>query len=78
MNGYWVFRTRYGVASVRQLSDGRYGAFWDDENLGSYLRPGQAAEDLAGGSTHWPSSGVNPGTLGIPDDLSDWTFQPYR
>jgi len=50
----------------------RFHVIYDDEDLGSYATPQQAVDDLAGGHTYWPSSGLDPSELGIPEDLSFW------
>jgi len=53
-------------------SGGRFQPVYDDESLGSYARPEQAAEDVAGGHTFSISSGIDTATLEIPEDLSEW------
>lgn len=45
---------------------------YNGESLGSYDSPRQAADSVAAGLTFFPSNGVDPGTLSIPDDLRDW------
>lgn len=67
----WYFRTRAEVVSIRPVQ-GRWCIFYGDENLGSYHSPAAAADDAAGGHTFTPSSGVDLGSLGIPEDLGDW------
>ena len=71
MRPLFVFNTRIGPFYIAEHED-RFHPVHDDESLGSYARAEQAAEDLAGGYTFWPSSGVDPETLGIPDDLGEW------
>jgi hypothetical protein len=44
----------------------------EDEDLGNYINAQQAADDLAGGHTFTPSSGIDTSQLGIPGDLSEW------
>jgi hypothetical protein len=66
----WIFRTRVGVFCVR-FFNGRYHALFGDENLGNYATPQQAAEDLAGGYTDWPSCG-DPSRFGLPSDIGEW------
>lgn len=73
MNGYWQHPTRAGLARIVWLN-GYWCAVLGDENLGGYTTPGQALDDLAGGHTYWPSSGIDPSTLGLPDELRDWEF----
>lgn len=51
----------------------RYIAALEDENLGSYASAEQALDDLAGGSTSWPSVG-DPRKFGLPDELGEWEF----
>ena len=67
----WSYKTRKGTFFIVER-DGRFHVIYDDEDLGSYSTPEQAADDLAGGHTSWPSSGVDPGELGISEDLGDW------
>ena len=67
----YIFRTRAGCFFIVERS-GCWHALFQDENLGSYTTPQQAADDLAGGHTISPSSGVDTASLGISDDISDW------
>jgi hypothetical protein len=69
--GFWKYRTRVGTFFVRQ-SHGRWHALFEDESLGSYQTPAHALDDLVGGHTFWPSNGVDPSTVGLPTDLSEW------
>jgi hypothetical protein len=66
---YWP--TRIGTFYIAE-QDGRFHPVFDDDALGSYARPEQAAEDLAGGYTFALSSGADTASLGIPVDLADW------
>lgn len=74
------FHTRAGSFEIRpsRPAPGRWEVWHDDEQLGSYSNPHQAAEDVAGGYTFFPSSGIDPGELGISDDLGDWDVVPIR
>jgi hypothetical protein len=63
--------TRIGPFYVAE-HNGRFHPVYDDESLGSYATPEQAAEDVAGGHTFSISSGVDTATLGIPEDISEW------
>lgn len=71
----WVFRTRKGRFSIRprrdELSQLRFEVWFEDSFLGAYVSAQAAVEELAGGSTDWPSS-WDPSDLDIPDDLSEW------
>ena len=51
---------------------GRFHPVFREESLGSYATAQQAVEDLAGGHTFSISGGIDPSSLGIPDQLEDW------
>jgi hypothetical protein len=67
----FVCNTRIGPFYIAE-SGGRFHAVYEDESLGSYARPEQAAEDVAGGHTFSISSGIDIATLGMPEELSEW------
>ena len=67
----YFYETRVGMFFVVPR-EGRWHIIFDDEDLGSYVNPSQAADDLAGGHTFSPSSGIDTAALGIPEDISDW------
>lgn len=67
----YIYRTRVGVFSIA-LMNGRWHAVFDNDSLGSYISPQQAADDLAGGHTFTPSNGIDTSTLGIPEDIREW------
>lgn len=69
----WTFQTRHGRWAIARDAQGRWHPMLGDEALGPYPSPQSALDDLVGGHSHWPSSGVDPSTCGLPDDLSDWT-----
>ena len=71
----YVFETSEGLFYIGER-DGRFHPIYDDEDLGSYAQPWQAAEDLAGGHTTSPSSGIDTAKLGIPADIGDWEKVP--
>ena len=75
MNGYWQHPTRIGLARIVFFS-GAWHAAIGEESLGAYSTPEQALDDLANGTTYWPSCGTDPSTLGMPDELGDWEFIP--
>lgn len=77
MRGHWEFTTRKGTFSIRQSQDGRWHPWFRDEDLGSYWSPEQALDDVSGGHTFTPSCG-DTSRLGLPEDLSEWTFVPSR
>lgn len=77
MAGYYRFSTRVGEFRIRQEPNGRWQAMFEDEGLGSYEHPWQAAEDLAGGHTFMPSCG-DSAKFGLPEELSDWQFVRAR
>jgi hypothetical protein len=71
MRNLFVWNTRIGPFYIAELG-GRFHPVYDNERLGSYARPEQAAEDVAGGHTFSISSEIDTATLGIPEDLSKW------
>jgi hypothetical protein len=71
--GFWKHRTKVGTFSIRN-TQGRWHALFEDDSLGSYATPDQAVGDPVGGHTFLPSNGVDPSTLGLPDDLAEWEF----
>lgn len=77
MSNYYRFKTSAGEFRIVPERSGRWKAMFEDEGLGSYASPDQAAEDLAGGHTFWPSCGDTAG-LGIPEETSGWTFVRAR
>lgn len=66
----YKFETAAGTFYIAERG-GRFHPVFNDESLGSYATPQQAAEDLADGHAFKPSD-VDPSALGIPDDLSEW------
>lgn len=70
----YKFESKVGPIYIK-LQDGHWHVIHDDENLGSYATAQLALDDLVGGHTYWPSSGVDPSTLGISDDFEDWVAE---
>ncbi|SNB71722.1 hypothetical protein SAMN06265338_104203 [Rhodoblastus acidophilus] len=71
----WYWNTRKGTVWIvprQDLGSIRYHVVYDDEALGSYHSPQQAADDVAGGHTFGPSNGVDLGSLGISNNIADW------
>lgn len=64
--------TRKGPVFIGRSQDGRFHVLWNEEDLGGYSSLQAAVSEVAGGHTDWPSSGVDPSTLGISDDPADW------
>ncbi len=81
---YYQYATRGGTVSLLPEAGGRYKVMFGDQNLGSYHSPEAAADDVSGGHTLSPSSGMDLGELGIPADLGEWekktfaTIKPLR
>ena len=73
MREHWQCRTRHGTFSIRPFNDG-WSPYFEDENLGWYHSPNSALDDLVGGHTISPSSGVDTADCGLPDELSEWTL----
>lgn len=71
MRNLFIWDTRIGPFYIAE-SDGRFHPVYQDESLGSYATPEQAAEDLARGHTFSVSGGTDTARLGIPEDVSEW------
>lgn len=70
----YSYQTKIGIFYIVKRA-GRWHAIYQDESLGSYIYPQQAADDLAGGHTFLISSGVDTATLGMPEDISEWSLR---
>ena len=71
MRKLFVWNTKIGPFYIAEFQ-GRFHPVFEDDSLGSYSTPQQAAEDLAGGHTFSISSGIDTANLGIPDDITEW------
>lgn len=76
MRQLYVFQTRIGPFYIGKDDNGRFHPIHDDEDLGSYVSSGQAADDLAGGHTTSISCDIETDTLGIPEDIAEWERLP--
>jgi hypothetical protein len=70
----YSYQTKIGVFYIIHRN-GRWLAMYEDENLGGYISPQQAADDLSGGHTLSLSNGIDTSTLGIPEDISEWSYK---
>lgn len=75
MRKLFRFETQRGPFFIAGERD-RFHVVFEDESLGSYATPQQAAEDVAGGHTFSPPGGFDTATLGIPYDVSEWERLP--
>jgi hypothetical protein len=71
MRKLYAWDTRLGPFYIAE-SNGRFHPIYEDDSLGSYTTPRQAAENLAQGQTFSISGGVDTATLGIPEDIDEW------
>ncbi|KZM48266.1 hypothetical protein [Labrenzia sp. OB1] len=76
VKGFWRYQAGDCAFSIRP-HNGFWVPFFEDEHLGTYQSPQIALQELVGGSTFTPSSGVWPAELELPDDLSDWVYVPF-
>ena len=67
----YSYQTKIGVFYIKH-HNGRWHAMYQDENLGSYISPQQAVDDLTGGHTFSLSNGIDTSRLNIPEDISEW------
>lgn len=72
MKPLYKFNTKIGTFYIAQSSDCRFHPLYDNESLGSYAEPWQAAADLAGGHTFSIPCGQDTSLLGIPKHHSEW------
>ena len=73
MQTLYTFQTDKGVARIDKNPKNRlFHAIFNEESLGSYPSPEQAAEELSAGCTFIPVSGVEIANLGIPNELGNW------
>jgi len=68
---FYRFTSKKGAFYIKPKS-GLWHPFFEDEDLGGYTTPQTALDDLAGGHTFFPSSGLDPSTCGLPDEVGDW------
>ena len=70
---YFYYTTPKGVVSIVQRR-GRWHVIFEDADLGSYVSAHVAADDIGGGHTATPPSGIDLGSLRIPKELEEWTY----
>lgn len=70
----YIYRTRAGEFQIVKRGD-RWHVIYQGESLGSYDSPRLAASDVSGGHTFSTSNGVDPGVLGIPEDITEWELR---
>jgi hypothetical protein len=72
MQKLYVWNSAVGPFYIAKSGDGRFHAIYENQPLGSYDRPDQAAAQLAGGHTFKLGDGIDTSRLGIPADLTKW------
>ena len=70
----YFYETRVGTFFIGPR-ERRWHIMFDDEDLGSYVNPIQAADDLASGHTRSPSSRIDTATLDIPEAITEWSVR---
>lgn len=75
MRGYY-FQTKSGTAAVVFAQGSWHTVFAGEDLGGGYQTAQSAADDLVGGYTFTPSSGIDTSRLGIPVDVADWEWSP--
>jgi hypothetical protein len=79
MRTLYTFQTDKGMARIDQNPKNRlFHAIFNEESLGSYPSPEQAAEELSAGCTFALVSGIEIETLGIPSELGSWIRELVR
>ena len=74
---FYRSRTTAGDFKIVPLTNGRWLAMFENENLGSYDSAEKALYDLSGGHSDWPSCG-DPSSFNLPDELQDWEVVRVR
>lgn len=70
----FAYKTKVGTFIIEyRTSNNRWHVLLNGDALNHYITPQQAADDLAGGHIDTPE-GYDTSTLGISDDISDWTI----
>jgi hypothetical protein len=73
----YEYKTKHGIVSLVPQANGRYQVMFQEEGLGSYHTARAAASDVSGGHTFTPSSGIDLGSLNIPEDINEWHKKPF-
>ena len=68
----WEYKTDAGTFYIVERL-GRFHIMFEDQDLGGYDLPEQAADHLTSGHTFSPTCGLDPAALGVPEDISGWT-----
>ena len=69
----WTFQNSNGLWAIARGSEGRWHPMLGNDALGSYYSAEAALDDLVGGHTFRPPSGLDPSTCELPEDLSNWS-----
>ena len=69
----YLYHTKVGAFAIIHRAD-RWHITFRNEVLGSYEYAQQAAKDLACGHTSTPPGWLDTSKLGIPEDISEWTW----
>lgn len=67
----YYYRTPVGTFLIVERL-GRWHVIFNDESLGSYATPQQAADDLVGGHTFSVGKGIDASKLGMSSDVGEW------
>lgn len=67
-----AYRTPHGLWNVRYHA-GKYVPYFNNQRLHplGYPSPEVAVEEISSGGCEWPGV-LNPGDLGISDDITQW------
>jgi len=73
MNNY-LYNTDIGTFEIRQTGHERYQLWIEEEMLGEYAAPEEAAADVAGFNTDYPEwDKLQNDIQNVPLTLADWT-----
>lgn len=72
MRGHYIYRTPFGTFFIRFQPAGHWHVFLEEQDLGGYATPEQAAAALSGDHFFWAASGIDRALAAPPCELSKW------
>ena len=71
------YKSKAGTFYIYPTRDG-WTPYFEDEDLGGCGAPQTVLDDLAGGHSFFHSSGIDPSTCGLPEEIEDWERVPLQ
>ncbi len=76
MSSYYYYDTSAGSFLITEI-DGWWYVLLEDQDLGKYATPKEAAEDLVAGRAFPPDHCIVISELGIPRDIYEWNSDEW-